>query len=682
MTTHVTECRMYSPDAFEALEGLGEEDLTHLLLKAAKVPQASWLAYNSQVKVVVTLLGSHTLALIQAGAYISQGYYQLDQYLQVYQKQRLRLLQYRPKQAQSRYCDIYATFEASAAVMKRSQEKSASNALRLLEILLMLGSSVLPLQIFEEGWKGCKKTCDANNEATAIDEFSQDHISQLPSFMVPEGDEWDYFRLVEAVSLLASLSIVTRHNLDNDKGVSMHPLTHAWAKDRQDSNCQSVVWIATGCILGFSQSNTRFWQTQERLLLPHILSYLDIKVKKAFESASEAVISPILLKCGWVLLAMRQDLKLSHLIQDLLVELDQGANEPSRELLPLYDLQARSLRNVGQVKEAVDLLEKVVAIEATTLPETHPDRLASQHAPAVVYEANGQVKEAVDLLEKVIAIRNTTLPETHPNRLASQHELAGAYRANGQVKEAVALLEKVIKIHNTTLPETHPNRLASQHALAGAYQANGQVKEAVALLEKVVEIRNTTLPKTHPNRLASQHELAGAYQVNGQVKEAVALLEKVVEIQAITLPEKHPSRLASQHALAITYQANGQVKEAVALLEKVVEIRNTTLPETHPDRLASQHALAGVYQANGQVKEAIALLEKVIEIQAITLPEKHPSRLASQHALAITYQANGQVKEAVALLEKVVEVKRMTLLASHPSRRVSEDALSYFLSLL
>jgi hypothetical protein len=36
--------------------------------------------------------------------------------------------------------------------------------------------------------------------------------------------------------------------------------------------------------------------------------------------------------------------------------------------------------------------------------------------------------EAVKLLEQVVAIRTTTLAETHPSRLASQHALAYALR--------------------------------------------------------------------------------------------------------------------------------------------------------------------------------------------------------------------------------------------------------------
>ena len=425
MTSRITECRRYSPDAFEALKGLGEQDSKELLLKASELSPESWPSYDDQAKEVVRLLGSHTLALIQAGAYISQGHCQLDMYPKVYKRQRQRLLKHRPKQAQSRYGDVYATFEASAEVLEQSQSRSAEDALHLLAILSMLDSSVLTLQVFEGAWNGCKEILQSNSlEATDIDEFSQSHASLSPSFIVPEEDKWDPFRVTEASSLLISLSLVTRHNLDNYLGLSMHPLTHAWAKDRQDPERQGMAWIATGCVLGFSRSNTRMWQTQQRLLLPHILSYLDIKLNKAFGLAAKSVVTPIFLQCGWALLDMRQDSRLGQLMQDTFLELGQNPKEPLKEFLPLYNLQARSLSNMGKHKKAVRLFEQVVAIRATTLAETHPSRLAAQHNLAVAHQANGQITEAVKLLEQIVEIKRLIFYKGHPSRVVSEDVLS------------------------------------------------------------------------------------------------------------------------------------------------------------------------------------------------------------------------------------------------------------------
>jgi tetratricopeptide (TPR) repeat protein len=677
MTSRVSECKQYSPDTNEALEGLKEADSKELLLKATNIPIESWPSYKNQAEKVVQLLESHTLALIQAGAYIAQGHCQLHEYPKEYQRQRQRLLKYKPKQAQSRYHDVYATFEASAEVLEQSESEAAKDALSLLAILSMLDSAVLPLQIFQSTWDSSREVLRTSREETSeIDAMSRSHVLRLPSFLVVEGDEWDPFRLNEASSELVSLSLVMRHDLNGSVGLSMHPLTHAWAKDRQDPEKQGAAWVIAGCVLALSRHNSIMWQTQERRLLPHIQSYLDIKIGRVLLFGSEATVVPILLKCGWALLDMRQDSRLSHLLEDMFIELSKNPKELSKESLPLYDLQARSLLNIGKDKKAVELLEQLVEIKRTTLARDHPDRLASQHALALAYQANGQVKKAVELLEQVVEIKETTLARDHPDQLASQRALAEVYEANGQVKEAVELLEQVVEIEETILARDHPDRLASQQVLALAYQANGQVKKAVELLEQVVEIKETTLARDHPDRLASQRALAEAYEANGQVKEAVELLEQVVEIEEMTLARDHHDRLASQHALAGAYEANGQVEKAVELLEQVVEIEEITLARDHPSRLASQHALAGAYEANGQVKEAVELLEQVVEIEETTLARDHPDRLASQHALALTYQANGQVKEAVELLEQVVKIKRIMLAQDHPSRLASQYALA------
>ncbi|TVY45402.1 Kinesin light chain [Lachnellula subtilissima] len=457
MTSRVAECKNYSPDAFEALEGLEEKDSKNLLLKAAEVSPELRLTYEKQAEEVVRLLGSHTLALIQAGAYISQGHCQLHQYPKVYQRQRQRLLKYPLKQAQSRYRDVYATFEASADVLEQSQSESASDALRLLEILSMLDSSVLPLQIFEEGWKGSRKISQASDKLRGgIDEFSRDHVLRLPSFMDPEEDEWDPFRLTEATSILASLSLVTRHDLDGGVAISMHPLTHAWAKDRQNSKHQGAIWIATGCILGFSCFNTRFWQTQERRLLPHVLSYMDIKVNKAFDSASKEVATSIFLKFGSALSDMRQDTRLSQLIQDTFFELGQKIDEPSEDFLPLYDLQARSLIDLGRNEAARVLLEQGIRIRETTLPRTHLSTLSTISNLARVLHRQGKSADAEAIERQTLRIKEEVLGKTHPDTLASVYCLAYLLQNRQEYEEASILYERACTGYKLLLGPQHP----------------------------------------------------------------------------------------------------------------------------------------------------------------------------------------------------------------------------------
>jgi len=336
----------------------------------------------------------------------------------------------------------------------------------------------------------------------------------------------------------------------------------------------------------------------------------------------------------------------------------------------------RCLQLDGRIRDAVSWLEESYDLRKD-LPEDDADRLSTQHALAGAYEADGQVKNAIQLLEHVVATKGRVLAEDHPNRLASQHELASAYLANDQVKDAVQILEGVEAIEGRVLAEDYLDRLSSQHGLARAYLANNQVKDAVQLLERVVAIEQV-LAETNPSRLASQHELANAYLENDQVEDAVQLLEHVVAIEDRVLAEDHPDRLVSQHVLARAYLANNQVEDTVQLLEHVVAIKERVLVEDHPDRLVSQHVLASAYLANNRVKDAVQLLEYVVAIQQ-ALAETHPSRLASQHELASAYLDDecGRVKEAVQLLEHVVAIQERVLSEDHPDRLVSKDVLAY-----
>jgi tetratricopeptide (TPR) repeat protein len=582
MTSRVTECKQYSADAFEALGGLEEEDSKELLLKAAALAAGSWLAYDNQAREVARLLGLHTLALIQAGAYISQGHCQLYQYPEVYQRQRQRLLKYRPKQAQSRYRDVYATFEASADVLEQSQTESARDALSLLQILSMFDSSVLPFQIFEEAWKGCREISQASDDDRGIDEFSRDHVLQLPKFMVPDEDKWDHFRLTEASSLLASLSLATRQDLNGCVGLSMHPLTHAWAKDRQDSKRQGVAWIATGCVLGFSSSNDRMWQTQQRRLLPHVLSYLDLKVKKAFDLASKTFITSILLRCGWTLLDMRQDTRLGQLLEDMFLELRQKPDKPSEDLLLLYDLQARSLIDLGRNQAARELLERLIKIRETTQPKTHPDTLATMSNLALVLSRQGKYADAEAMNRQTLEIKEAVLGKTHPSTLTTMSNLALVLERQGKYADAEAMNRQTLEIKEEVLGKTHPDTLMTMSNLAVVLDYQGKYADAEAMNRQTLEIKEEVLGKTHPDTLATMSNLALVLDYQGKYADAEAMNRQTLEIMEEVLGKMHPDTLTSVYNLAYLLQKKQEYEEASLLYQRACTGYNLVLGSEHP----------------------------------------------------------------------------------------------------
>ena len=416
LTSRNDDCHRHATEKAFALDGLSDDEARELLLRAAAVSDAERSAVEGDAHMVVSLLSSHPLALIQAGSYVSRGHCTLSEYAQVFAQQRKRLLAFRPAQARSRYGDVYATFEASAEILRASAEitppssttESARDALDLLPVLASCGPSRLPLPVFEAAWKGTQiigpnQADDVNNDDDAI-RLTSWHVSRLPSFIQAGADGWDSFRLIEAINLCKAFALVSTDSHDGFLSVSMHPLVHAWARDRLDATEQHKAWLATGCLMAASRGDRKLWRQRERQLQPHLQALTLWERRRMFASEPLIKITSVLVNCGWLLYGMRDDARLFVLMNHLLAHLGLDRQKVEERWLAVYELTARNLINYGKVKEAMSLLKTVVKIKEQTLAENHPDRLGSQHELAAAYQANGQIEEAMSLLRTVVKI--------------------------------------------------------------------------------------------------------------------------------------------------------------------------------------------------------------------------------------------------------------------------------------
>lgn len=252
VTSRNDECHQYATAEALVLEGLSADAARELLLKAAHVPAIQRSALAADADKVVGLLHSHPLALIQAGAYVSRGHCRLGQYPDVYERQRQRLFQFRPAHAQSRYRDTYATFEASVDAIKQLTTTTSGDALTLLPLLATCGADQIPLIIFEASWQGAKTTISSyggDAEDCEVQLLTPWHIDQMPPFLGLNQDAWDSFRLLEALQMLKAFAVVSIGKFDEAVNVSIHPLVHAWARDRQSDDEQRKSRLTMVCIL-------------------------------------------------------------------------------------------------------------------------------------------------------------------------------------------------------------------------------------------------------------------------------------------------------------------------------------------------------------------------------------------------------------------------------------------------
>ena len=101
LTTRLAERSTHQTVGSETLYVLEPEFAKELLLRATQITENRSLEKAEAALAVIQTLGSHTLAIIQAGAFIRQNMCTLEEYPTVFQQRKQELLTFHSKQMMS-----------------------------------------------------------------------------------------------------------------------------------------------------------------------------------------------------------------------------------------------------------------------------------------------------------------------------------------------------------------------------------------------------------------------------------------------------------------------------------------------------------------------------------------------------------------------------------------------------
>jgi tetratricopeptide (TPR) repeat protein len=617
LTTRNEECSIHGTVGSDEFDKLKFDDAVILLLKSAGFEKELWPERSAEAQRLAgdEVLAQHALAITQAGAFIRQGLGKLEEYGAMFERERKRLLTHRPKQAKSIYGDVYATFEVSANAMKDSSDPEWIDALKLLEVLAFLHREGVPEELFTKAWnfglEVVKKRKEGNVEDQEDDEedddkeddvqmFSLWHVNRLRRVLheSTSPEELDLVALRKARQVLRSFSLIMINPETYD--ISMHPLVHAWAKDRLRADLQILAWAATASILSLSMRNDYSYREFFNKIQTHVEFCLSLQPQGLFaiDQYPPLEICRMFYSFTWLLYRLRNDDTAEELANILLSRTGREIQPRSWNWRHLKYLLAICQIHSGKYEESMQSLKDVMSFDnEKELGYANSEHLAARQELGYVYGRLDQHQEAIEVLEDVVQIEQQMLAPAHKIRSSSQHALAAAYSNNDQPEKAIELLHEVIQTKEKVLALTHPSLLASQHALARVYADNDQPEKAIELLHKAIQTKEKVLAFTHPSLLASQHELARAYSNNDQPEKAIELLHEVIQTKEKVLAPTHPSLLASQHELARAYYKSGEYQKALPIIQRVVEVEGTILQSDSRSRVLSEDLLADCISA-------------------------------------------------------------------------------------
>lgn len=547
LTTRNPQCRDHATVGSEDLDHLGFQDAMSLFFKSAGVTAQFHEDDQKAAENVVQALGLHTLAIIQAGAYIKLRFCSLEEYPIHLKQQEERLLKFRPEQAQSAYGSVFATFEVSATHLKSAQDQSAADALSLLQILGFIHFQEIPESMFTRAWKEAIAIHEHINIVGPLDEIyqlSRLQTSCLPWFTMLENDTAiDLFllRWRETLNLLESYSFIKIAGSGENLSFSMHPLVHTWTRIRHDLATRKEGWRAAGSIIALLMREVNYDMFHEKLR-SHVVAYLDHLNSEHLVTMTDLEICQTHYHICYLVFCLNDISKFRSLL-DMLETFEVWVGARAKSGLRVQALTASCLIEEGRSYEAVEVLERLMCTE-------HFAGSVAQKTLARAYIDSKQHEKAIGLLEYIIRIEERTERVENVDSLWSYRELGRAYSESKQLEKAVPLLEQIFEI-DKTLDPAHRIRQSSEHNLGSAYVMTHQFKKAAKILEQVLETQRTVLYVTDALLLGTQYELARAYigMGSGHYEKAAELLEQVIEIEERTLAPDDANLLGSQRLL-------------------------------------------------------------------------------------------------------------------------------------
>ena len=358
-----------------------ENEAISLLLRAACLDE-SQENLQAEASKIVNELFCIPLAIDQAGAFIAYGDTDIRDYLHEYSHYRERLLSYSAFKGASKYNrSVYGTWELSfKEIQQRAKSddsqkaEAAKTAMFLLAIFAFFHFDGITEEIFSYA---------ATQEHEEYGDNEQRSILPLASFIIDRTllqlhntGRWDNFIFKEGVRVLLSFSLI---KLVSSKGIyTMHPLIHAWGRDRMSSEDRQKYCLMASVMLAGSLKEDFDEQPYQfrRILVTHLRANIQHS-------------------------AMARKEMVDSYFDDA------------------HEKFGRLLKEQGYESEAEKLQIQVLDARSRTFGEEHLDTISAMNNLASTYDSLGKYADAAKLQIKVLDLRNKVLGEEHQNTISA-----------------------------------------------------------------------------------------------------------------------------------------------------------------------------------------------------------------------------------------------------------------------
>ena len=618
------QCLTSPANCLEVKE-LAQSDAIMLLLKASCLDIAHSDDLYEKASVIVKELFCFPLAIDQAGAMIRSGAINITDYLGIYSQQRKTLLSHPEFKGASRYNrTVYGTWELLyKEIQQRTQSdnlhtaRAAKSAILILGIFSFFHHDGLSEDIFSNAAvessqtrRGRKRWLGFLPKKSILPLAS----SKLDYRLLPLNDAglWNNLIFKEGVQLLLSFCFIRLGAQDSKYAV--HPLIHAWYRDRMTSKERKQFCLMAYVMLACSLHKDFHRQPYSfrRALVTHIKA--NVQHSRIFEQdVVDSYFDDASVKFVWILREQGYP-KEAEIIAIKVVDVRRkilGKNHQST--IWAVECLSEIYRDLGKYAEAEKLQQQCLDSRIRLFGEENLHTIKAMAGLGLTYNKMGKYREAKELETKVLHARIKILGTEDPNTIASMGYLARTYNSLGMYAEAEKLLKQCLDTRIRLFGEEDPCTITAMACLGESCHKLGKYREAEELETKALNARIKILGREHPHTITSMGYLAETYDSLGKYAEAEKLQKQCLDARTMLLGEGHPKTLMTMECMALTYKHINKYEEAEKLEIQVLNGRTRIFGETHAFTILAMKNLAMTYRYLGKDATAKTLQVHVQE---------------------------------------------------------------------
>ncbi len=351
-----------------------------------------------------------------------------------------------------------------------------------------------------------------------------------------------------------------------------------------------------------------------------------------------------------------------------LVEL-RAATGRDRDLAEADKLSkvAEGLRRTRQYDQAIQLVERALALREKAHGAEHPDVADSLDNLAWLYDYKGDYTRSESLYLRALAINEKILGAEHPGTASSLNNLASLYQAKGDYTRAEPLFQRALAIREKIHGVDDPSTVIALGNLAAIYQVRGDYTRAEPLSRRALAIREKSFGAEHRDTALSITTLAALYQAKGDYTQAEPLFRRALAIYEKVSGAEHSETAASLNNLAYLYYFKGDYTRAEPLYRRSLAIHEKVFGADHLRTAISLNNLANLLREKGDYTQAETLFRRALAIREKAIGAEHPDTATSLNNLASFLRDKGDYERAEPLYQRALAIREKVFGPEHPS---------------